>query len=253
MTSRDEILEFADDFLAVREFTDYCPNGLQVFGADEVTHIATAVSCSVEVFERVVASGAQLLLTHHGLFWRDTPQVIDAHARRRLKLLLDNDVTLAGYHLPLDAHPEVGNNALILDGLGLTRTDDRFAVAAGRSIGAIGAYEQAVPFHEFFARVEDMMGQPPLHLGPSPDLVRRVAVCSGGGDRYLDEAISAGVDVMVSGEPGEPTMALAHEGDVAFIAAGHYASEVFGIRRLGELLADRFGVVHTFHHVPNPV
>ena len=253
MASRDEILEFADDYLAVRDWTDYCPNGLQVHGADQVTHIATAVSCSVEVFERVAASGAQLLLTHHGLFWRDTPQVIDARARRRLKLLLDHDITLAGYHLPLDAHPEIGNNALIVDGLGMQRSDAPFAVAAGHSIGAIGEYAHPVPFHEFFARVEDMMGQPALHLGPSPDLVRRVAVCSGGGDRFLDAAIRAGADVMVSGEPGEPTMALAHEGGIAFIAAGHYASEVFGIRKLGEVLADRFGVVHTFHHVPNPV
>ena len=253
MASRDEILQFADDLLGIAHFNDFCPNGLQVIGADEVDCVASAVSCSVEVFERAAKAGAQLLICHHGLYWRDTPQVIGPRMHARLTALFDNDITLAGYHLPLDAHPEIGNNHLIAQALGLSVEETPFAVMGGASIGCIGAYDQPVSFSEFADRLSTVVEQAPLHLGATPDRIARVAICSGGAAKSIGEAIDLGVDAFITGEPSEPALAGAREGGVAFFAAGHYATETFGIRALGERIAKEFGVRHEFILAPNPV
>ena len=246
------ILEYLDDLLDARAFEDYCPNGLQVPGADEVGLVVTGVSAHRELFERAADAGAQLVLCHHGIFWNSQPRHLTRPLRERLKLLLGRDISLAAYHLPLDAHPEVGNNALICQGLGLERAE-QFAAYKGRTIGFVGRAPEAISFAELQDRCERLFGRAPFAWQAGPDRVRSVGVVSGGGASYFGEAADRGLDAFLTGEPAEPAMAEAREAGVHFLAAGHYATETLGVRRLGELLAERFGVDHRFVDVPNPV
>lgn len=253
-----EILDHAEQLLDAHAFADYCPIGLQVAGRSEhVTAIATSVSSTRDAFERAAAGGAQLLLTHHGLFWKGTPQVVDAIMRERLAALFDNGITLAGYHLCLDAHPVLGNNAIIADLLEVTRTSEPFAIHGGRAIGVVGTIgddEGGEPLDAFVARTEAVLGgRAPLVLGTPVDRVRRVAICSGGSAANVVEAAALGCDAFITGEPREDTHALATELGIAFLAGGHYATETFGIRALGEHLAAEFGVRHEFLAADNPV
>jgi dinuclear metal center YbgI/SA1388 family protein len=261
VAARDEIVAFLDDLLSVREWDDYGPNGLQVPGAEEVTVVATGVSAHRELFERAAAAGAQLVLCHHGLFWGGQPQALTPAMKRRLKALFDADLSLAAYHLPLDAHPEVGNNALICERLGLARGEP-FGEAKGRPIGFVGrARDGGLAFEElwercralFTLRGEGGWETEPLVYAEGPPTVRAVGVVSGGGARMLAEAAGAGLDALLTGEPSEPAMAEAREAGIHFVAAGHYATETFGIRRIGELVGETFGVEHRFIDVPNPV
>jgi dinuclear metal center YbgI/SA1388 family protein len=254
MAERDAIIDFLDDLLDANAFEDYGPNGLQVPGAREVTKVVTAVSAHQELFERAAAAGAQMTLVHHGIFWGQGNGPIDERMKRRLKTLFDADLSLAAYHLPLDAHAEVGNNALICRALGFEPAE-RFAAARGQPIGWIGRVDgDGVAADELLGRCRETFDRDDvLHFPGGPDLVRAVGVVSGGGDGYFGEAIDRGVDAFVSGEPSEPAMADAREAGVHFIAAGHWASETFGIRRLGEAVAARFGVQHEFVELPNPV
>jgi dinuclear metal center YbgI/SA1388 family protein len=251
-----EILDHAEALLDAHAFSDYCPIGLQVAGRhDQVDTIATSVSSTLDAFERAAATGAQLVLCHHGLFWSSTPQVVDAVMRDRLDMLFRHGITLAGYHLCLDAHPTLGNNAVIADTLGLHRSDQPFAVHGGRAIGIVGDLPgDGEPFDDFAARVTDLLGgRTPLALGHHPERVRRVAVCSGGAASDITQAAALGCDVFLTGEPREDSHALGGELGIALFAGGHHATEVFGIRALGEHLAAQFGVRHEFLDADNPV
>jgi dinuclear metal center YbgI/SA1388 family protein len=253
MAERDAIIEFLDDLLDARAFDDYGPNGLQVPGAAEVTKVATAVSAHQELFEKAAGTGAQMVLCHHGIFWGSRNGPIDERMKRRLKTLFDADMSLAAYHLPLDAHAEVGNNALICRALGFEPAEP-FGDAGGRPIGWIGRATDGVPIAELIDRCRATFDRDDiLHFPGDRDPVRTIGVVSGGGDGFFEDAIDLGADAFVSGEPSEPAMADARESGVHFIAAGHWASETFGVRRLGELVAARFGVEHEFIGVPNPV
>ena len=252
MAQRDEIIAYLDDLLEIDAFTDYGSNGLQVPGGAEVSRVVTGVSAQRELFERAAAEGAQLVLCHHGLFWRKQPDTIDERRRDRLKALFDADMSLAAYHLPLDAHPEVGNNALICAALGLERAEP-FAEHNARPIGFVGRSAEGIPFAELRRRCAAAFEQEPFIWECGPDPVRSVAVISGGAPGDFGEAIELGVDAFLTGEAAEHVMATARESGVHFIAGGHYATERFGIRRLGELVAERFRVEHSFVEIPNPV
>jgi dinuclear metal center YbgI/SA1388 family protein len=252
VTRRDELISFLDDLLESRGRADYGPNGLQVPGADEVELVVTGVSAHRELFEQAAAAGAQLVLCHHGIFWGETAVPVTEQLKARLKLLFDNDMSLAAYHLPLDSHPEVGNNALICEGLGLER-EAAFGEAKGEPIGWIGAAPEPLTLAQLVERSTALFGSPPLVFDSGPAEIRRVGVVSGGGSSALGEAISLGLDAFVTGEPTEHVMADAREGGIHFLAGGHYASETFGVRRLGELLSERFGVEHRFLEIPNPI
>ncbi len=252
MAHRDELIAFLDELLEPARFEDYGPNGLQVPGAEEVRTVATGVSAHLELFERAAEAGAQLVLCHHGIFWQGDPLALDHRRAARLRALFDAGLSLAAYHLPLDAHPEVGNNALICDRLGARRAEP-LGEHKRRSIGWVGRYHEPVPAAEFLDRCAAAFGRAPLAFAEGPDTVGSVGVISGGAAKYLGEAIDRGLDAFVTGEPSEPGMADAREAGIHFVAAGHYASETFGVRRLGDLLADRFGVEHRFIEVPNPV
>lgn len=245
VADRDEIIAYLDDLLDAASFEDYGPNGLQVPGAAEVSVVVTGVSAHLELFDRAASLRAQMVLCHHGMFWRKQPLGVDERRKARLKALFDADMSLAAYHLPLDAHPEVGNNALILRELGFDR---------GEKFGDVGwTGTGSVRRDELVERCRRLFGQEPVVFAYGPDEVRSIGVVSGGGAFALPEAVDRGLDAMVSGEPSEPAMADAQEAGITFIAGGHYATETFGVRRLGDLLADRFGVEHRFVEVPNPV
>jgi dinuclear metal center YbgI/SA1388 family protein len=252
MTRRDDLIAFLDDLLASPGRPDYGPNGLQVPGADEVDLVVTGVSAHRELFEQAAAAGAQFLLCHHGIFWGESAGPVTEQLKSRLKLLFDHDMSLAAYHLSLDAHPEVGNNALICEGLGLQRGAP-FGEAKGLPIGWIGEAAEPLPLAELVTRAQALFGPEPLVFDSGPAEIRRAGIVSGGGSSTLGDAISLGLDAFVTGEPTEHVMADAREGGIHFLAGGHYASETFGVRRLGELLAERFGVAHQFIDIPNPI
>jgi dinuclear metal center YbgI/SA1388 family protein len=191
-----------------------------------------------------------LLLVHHGLFWGETGP-IDAQLKRRLQVLFDAEISLAAYHLPLDAHLEVGNNALLARALGATDLSP-FALHRGQPIGVIASLPVG-PAAELFERVREVTSREPLVFDAGPPQVSRVAIVSGAGGDYLGAAAQAGAEAFITGEPAERSMAQARELGLHFIAAGHYATETFGVRRLGEHLAERFGARHVFLDVPNPV
>lgn len=259
-----DILADLDALLDPARFEDYGPNGLQVPGAAQVDTVATGVSANLELFEHAAAEKAQLLIVHHGLFWGTSPGPIDAALKRRLKLLFDADIGLAAYHLPLDAHPELGNNALIGKALGATSLEP-FALHHGEPIGFIATLpsgttgegadseEGGIPAQGLFTRVRELTARDPLVFDAGPPTVRRLAIVSGGGADYIADAIAAGADALLTGEPVERVMSTAREAGIHFIAAGHYATETFGVKALGEHIAQRFGVRHVFLDVPNPI
>jgi dinuclear metal center YbgI/SA1388 family protein len=248
-----EAIDELNNLLQPERFRDYCPNGLQVPGRANVTRLATGVSASAELFERAIAERADLLVVHHGLFWGSAPAPIDARMKRRLKLLFDADMSLAAYHLPLDAHPEVGNNALIARALGTTALDP-FAPHDGEPIGFLARFpSEGIEASTLFARIAELTARNPLLFDTGPERVRSMAIVSGAGANYLPDAIAAGADAFLTGEPAERVMSESSEAAVHFIAAGHYATETFGVRRLGEHLSERFNLEHVFIDVPNPI
>jgi dinuclear metal center YbgI/SA1388 family protein len=193
------------------------------------------------------------VVAHHGLFWDFHPRSVTPAMKQRLRLLFDRDISLAAYHLPLDAHPEVGNNALLREGLSLEPDPRPFGRARGAPVGAIGTDVAGIEIAELARRTGELVGQKPLVFDSGPSSIHAVGIVSGGGAFAIGEAGSMGLDALITGEPSEPAMAEAREHRVHFIAAGHYATETIGIRWLGELLAERFEIEHEFIDVPNPV
>jgi dinuclear metal center YbgI/SA1388 family protein len=244
---RDEIIAFADELLDIGSFRDYGPMGMQVVGAGEVTKVVCAVSSSRELFERAAVAGAELVLVHHGLFWDNEPRVVDMRMKGRLRALFDADITLAAYHLALDAHPEIGNNVLLARELGLT------VEHAFTAIGVGGRFADPPTITELAERVARAVGREPLVFADGPELIERAAVITGGGARYLAEAAAEGYDVLVTGEAAEPTMMAARELGIHFVAAGHYATERLGVQALAARIGDRFGVPWQFVELENPV
>ncbi|UGS38200.1 Nif3-like dinuclear metal center hexameric protein [Capillimicrobium parvum] len=253
MTPLADLLSHLDALLRPNTFADYGPNGLQVPGRDEIDHVVTGVSASVALFERAAELGAGLVLVHHGLFWGSGPaRPIDAALKARLKPLFDHDIALAAYHLPLDAHPQVGNNALLATGLGGS-VDRSFAAHGGEPVGFVARFDPPIGRDELVERIRTLTAREPLVFPAGPDPVTTLGIVSGGAADDVVEAIDLGLDAFLTGEPAERVMAIAQEGGVTFVAAGHYATETFGIRAVGELLAERFGVRHTFVDIPNPI
>jgi dinuclear metal center YbgI/SA1388 family protein len=260
--STSEILDELDRILDPERFDDYCVNGLQVPGSAQVQTIATGVSAHAELFELAAREHADLLVVHHGLFWSPGVKAIDARLKRRLQILFDADIALAAYHLPLDAHPEMGNNALLARALGAEQLQP-FALHHGQAIGCIAELTadgpaqdpqaDGLPAEELFARVQQATARQPLVFDAGPPRVRRLAIVTGAGADYIADAAAAGADALLTGEVSERSMAQAREAPIHLISAGHYATETFGVKRLGEHLAQRFQLRHVFLDVTNPV
>ncbi|MGZ6709449.1 MAG: Nif3-like dinuclear metal center hexameric protein [Solirubrobacteraceae bacterium] len=253
MAPCEQIIEFLDALLRPSDFDDYGPNGLQVPGREQIQTVVTGVSAGAELFERAAAAGAGLVLVHHGLFWGTQSRNLDRAEKRRLQLLFDADMGLAAYHLPLDAHLEVGNNAILARELGATGVEP-FARTRGAHIGVRARFAgDGLDPGELVDRVARVTSREPLAFLDGPRPVRSIGIVSGGGADNLDDAIAAGLDAFLTGEPAERSMLRARESGVHFIAAGHYATETFGVRALGDVLAAEFGVRHEFIDVPNPI
>lgn len=249
------IVSYLTELLDADGFEDLGPNGLQVPGARDVRRVVTGVSAQRELFEQAATLDAQLVLVHHGLFWDFHPTALDRRRLERLRVLLEHDLSLLAYHLPLDAHPVVGNNALLARALGCSRQEP-FGQYRGRAIGRLGHFPGAdgLSVDELVRRVAAATGgRAPLLQGAGPDRVRSIGIVSGSAADSLDEAIDRGCDAFLTGEPREHVMADAREAGIHFLAAGHYATETFGVRALGDRLAERFGIEHHFVDVPNPV
>jgi len=255
MAKRDDVIAAANELLGCASFRDSCPNGLQVYGRESVSRLMTCASVSEELFRQAALRKAELVLVHHGLFWDRDSRVVDPILGRRLRLLLDAQVSLAAYHLPLDAHPEVGNNACLARLLGLTDVRFDFGHYHGTAIGCLGTLNPASPAGSLSERLALGLGFNPLRFGESEEPVSRIGVVSGGaGDLpMLLETKERGAQVLITGVLSEPGFAAARELSLQVIAAGHYASEKLGVRALGDWLARRFSLEVEHLDLPNPL
>jgi dinuclear metal center YbgI/SA1388 family protein len=244
-----QLESYLDLLLNVSHFSDYCPNGLQVEGRSEIKRIVSGVTASFELLQAAIDEKADAILVHHGYFWRGENECLIGMKRRRIALLLANDVSLFVYHLPLDAHSEVGNNVQLGNRLGFVETG-RFG---GQNIAAYGNLSQAITLRELGVNLERVLSRKPLIIGNEAKLISRIAWCTGAAQDCFDEAIRLEVDVFITGEISERTVHAARESGVAFISAGHHATERYGIQELGEHVAKKFGIAHQFIDIDNPV
>ncbi len=246
---RDELARYLDETLETARFRDYCPNGLQVEGRAEVLHIVAGVTASQALIEAAIERRADALLVHHGWFWKGEDGRITGLRKARISRLLAHDINLFAYHLPLDSHAELGNNAQLAARLGWiaeARFGEQDIAWIGRPASPLTAGELAQSIAAKLGRVPQLVGDPARPIG-------RIAWCSGGAQGYFEQAIALGVDAYVSGEISEQTVHLARESGVAYLAAGHHATERFGAEALAQHLAGKFGLSCEFVDIDNPV
>jgi dinuclear metal center YbgI/SA1388 family protein len=243
-----EIASYLSALLQTSSFKDYGPNGLQVEGRAEVQRLVSGVTASRALIDAAIDARADAVLVHHGLFWRGHQGPVTGWLKQRLSPLLAHDINLLAYHLPLDAHPEFGNNAQFGQRLGWL-ADARFGE---QDLGFIGSLLQPITLSALARQIELTLGRVPTVVPGDGRALRRIAWCTGGAQSYFESAIAAGADAFVTGEISEPQAHIARETGVTFVACGHHASERFGAPALGEHLAQRFGVEHRFIDVDNP-
>jgi dinuclear metal center YbgI/SA1388 family protein len=246
MAARDEIVHYANELLEVSRWPEFGPPGLQVVGADEVSLLACGVSSSRELFEQAVSAGAQLVLVHHGLFWRNEPLVVDARLRGRLEALFRGNASLLAYHLALDAHPELGNAAQLAAQLRATPRGAFGGVGLGCSI-------EPLSIGTLVERVGEVAGREPFVLPYGPPEISRLAISTGAAGYDLIQAAHEGYDALLTGEPEEPNQAAARELGIHLVAAGHHATERLGVQALAAHLAERFDLEWRYFEVENPV
>ena len=245
---RDDLARYLDECLEAARFRDYCPNGLQVEGRPAVHRIICGVSACQALLDAAVAAGADALLVHHGWFWKAEDGRINGFRKRRLATLLAHDISLYAYHLPLDAHPELGNNAQLAQRLGW-RITGRFGEQLLGFLGSSSA-ANAGQLADDLART---LGRTPQLVGDPTRMLRSIAWCSGAAQDFFEQAIAAGADCFISGEISEQTVHIARETGIPFIAVGHHASERYGVQALGSHLQDKFGLACSYVDIDNPV
>lgn len=238
--------------LNIGKFRDYAPNGLQVEGRAEVKRIVTGVTASQALLDAAVEWAADAILVHHGYFWKGEPAVIRGMKKRRLATLLRHDISLLGYHLPLDAHPTLGNNAQLATLLGI-RTEGLLDEAVLQGVGNVGVLDKPLCLHDFGRQVAAALKREPLLIAGGDHPIRRIAWCSGGAQSYIQQAFEQGAEAYLSGEISEQTVHFARENGIHYIAAGHHATERYGIKALGDYLAEQFGLEHCFIDITNPI
>jgi dinuclear metal center YbgI/SA1388 family protein len=249
--NRDALAQFLATELEITRFRDYCPNGVQVEGRSEIKVIVSGVTASLALLEQAVRLKADAVLVHHGYFWRGEDMRVIGQKHKRLKLLLEHDISLFAYHLPLDMHAQLGNNIQLANQLCLTPT----ARFGEDDLGWVGRVMDSSirTIGDLASLIESKLGRRPLLIGNSDQLLGAVAWCTGAAQNMLDQAISAGASVFISGEISEPTVHLARESGVAYLACGHHATERYGVQALGAYIAKEFGIEHHFIDVDNPV
>ncbi|WOT03802.1 Nif3-like dinuclear metal center hexameric protein [Shewanella youngdeokensis] len=249
--TRTELCQYLAQYLKIDTFKDYAPNGLQVEGTNEIKTIVTGVTACQALIDKAIELNADAIIVHHGFFWKSEPEIIVGMKQKRIKALLINDINLLGYHLPLDAHEDVGNNAQLGNIIGI----DNARVIEGYAQGLMWRGELSVPSSagELKQAISHALSRECLHLGNEQGLVETVAWCSGGAQDYIDIAASLGIDAFISGEVSERTYHCAVEQNIQYYAAGHHATELYGIQALGKHLADKFELTHHFVDISNPV
>ena len=249
-----DLNNYLNQLLKPEQFTDYCPNGLQVEGRAEIKHIVTGVTASYDLLEAALAAKADAILVHHGYFWRGESAAIVGLKKRRIQFLLKHDLSLIAYHLPLDAHAEFGNNVMLAKQLGLSATGWAGQKNKNESnMLLLAELSQPLSLKEFAQTIALKLNRTPQVIGDLTQVVQKVALCTGAAQGYIEQAVDAGVDVYISGEISEPTVHIARETGVSYIAAGHHATERYGVKALGAHLAEKFGLTHTFIDCDNPV
>jgi dinuclear metal center YbgI/SA1388 family protein len=245
---REQFREYTDALLAVDRYDDHAPNGLQVEGRAEIRRIVTGVTASLALLEAAAARGADAVLVHHGWFWRGESPCVTGMKRARLALLLRHDINLFGYHLPLDAHPQLGNNAQLGRVLGL----EQHGSGGDQGLLAFGIAPGAPALGDIGERIAVRLGRRPLVVGDLAMRPARIGWCTGGAQRSIEQAVALGCELYITGEVSEPTVHVARETGIAFIAAGHHATERYGVQALGAHLAQQFGLEHDFVDIDNP-
>ena len=247
-----QLVTYTDNLLQAGRFADYCPNGLQVQGRPQVARVVSGVTACQPLLDAAAELGADLVLVHHGFFWRGEAQPVVGMKRRRLGALLQHDMSLLAYHLPLDAHPELGNNARLGALLGI-RDQQPLDPESREAVGNIGSLPAPLEAAALVAQLEALTGRTALHIGDPALSVQRIAWCTGAAQSWIGAAVAAGADLFLTGEASEQTVHIAREEGIQFIAAGHHATERYGVQALGEHLAARFGLEHRFVDIDNPV
>jgi dinuclear metal center YbgI/SA1388 family protein len=248
---RTELVAYLNDFLNVPQFKDYAPNGLQVEGKDEIRTIVTGVTACQPLINKAIALKADAILVHHGFFWKSEPAVITGMKHKRIKSLINYDINLLGYHLPLDAHHGVGNNAELARALGIV--SPAVCDNVPQDLLWHGHLDTPMTAKDFSELLKKVLKREPLHIGDESKLITTLAWCTGGAQDFIDEAVQLGVDAFISGEVSERTFHSAMEQNIHYFAAGHHATEQFGIQALGEHLSREFGLTHHFVDIVNPV
>lgn len=248
--SLSELTKYTDRLLRAGEIADYCPNGLQVEGRQEVRRIVSGVTASLALLEAAAAAEADLVLVHHGYFWKGEDPRLVGMKGRRVGFLLRHGISLLAYHLPLDAHPELGNNAQLAARLGITSVGS----LDGGPVPLIwhGHFSEPLSAAQLRERLAGVLQRQPLHVPGGPEVIRTIAWCTGAGQRFVEQAAQAGVDAFLSGEISEPTAHVARECGLHYFAAGHHATERYGVQALGEHLAQHYGLEHRFIDIDNP-
>ena len=252
MVSLKALVDYTDTLLSPDSYSDYCPNGLQVEGRAEIRSIVSGVSASLALIEAAIEAGADALLVHHGYFWKGEDARITGMKRRRLERLLGSGTSLLAYHLPLDAHPELGNNVQLAQLLGIT-PQGHFGNDGGLLLGQYGELAQPLAAPALAGHLQACLGRAPQHIAGAGELIRRVGWCTGAAQSYIEAAVEQGLDAFISGEISEQTVHVARECGIHYFAAGHHATERYGVRALGERLANQFGIGHRFIDIDNPV
>jgi dinuclear metal center YbgI/SA1388 family protein len=250
--NRDDLANYLAQTLNITQYRDYCPNGLQVEGRAEIGLVVSGVTASQALLEAAIDLKADAVLVHHGYFWRGEDARVIGTRQKRLKALLTHEINLFAYHLPLDGHPELGNNAQLARQLSLVG-NGRFGEDKLGWLGVPAADAGIATLGDLARLIERRLGRTPLVIGDLAQALTTIAWCTGGAQGYLDDAIAAGAGVYISGEISEKTVHLARETGVAYIAAGHHATERYGVQALGADLAQRFGIRHQFIDIDNPV
>ncbi|ALO46958.1 Nif3-like dinuclear metal center hexameric protein [Pseudohongiella spirulinae] len=251
--SRRQLVSELDKLLRTDQFNDYCPNGLQVEGCEQITRIVSGVTASQALIARAVDLNADLLLVHHGYFWRGESPVITGIKQQRIRQLLAHNINLLAYHLPLDSHGELGNNAQLASILGF-EIGGELTKINNQPMGLYSDLAEPIGALELARRITSGLGREPQHIAPGNEQrITRVAWCTGAAQSYIEQAVSIGAQAFISGEISEPTVHIAREQGIHYFAAGHHATERYGVRALGNWIAERFELEHQFIDIDNPV
>jgi len=247
-----QLVDYCDRLLDSSSFQDYCPNGLQVEGRTEVGRIVSGVTASQALIDAALEQRADLILVHHGFFWKGEDPCLTGMKRQRISALLANEISLLAYHLPLDAHPRLGNNAQLAQRLGLLE-QGRFGDGRGPDLACYGSLQEPLSNAELGERIERALGRKPQCIVGRAGPLQRIGWCTGAAQSYLEAAARRGLDAFISGEISEPSVHIAREYGIDYFAAGHHATERYGVQALGAQLSKEFAIEHIFIDIDNPV